>query len=80
MHAPAPTPDTTTPRERLVRLPEVEQQTARKKSKIYADMNAGTFPKPVRLSRRCVAWLESEIQAWIARRIAESAEQGAVQK
>ena len=65
----ATTPDT--PRERLLRLWAVEQQTARKKSAIYADMKAGTFPKPVRLSRRCVAWRETEIQAWIAQRIAE---------
>ena len=65
------TPDTTTPRERFQRLPTVEQTTGLKKSAIYAGMKAGTFPKPVRLSRRCVAWRETEIQAWIAQRIAE---------
>ena len=59
-------------RERFLRLPEVEQRTGMKKSAIYAGAKAGTFPHPIRLSSRCVAWRESEIQQWIAQRIAES--------
>lgn len=59
-------------RERFLRLPDVEQQTGKKKSAIYHDMKLGLFPKPIRLGRRCVAWRESEVQVWMAERIAES--------
>lgn len=64
--APAKTP------ERLLRLPAVEQLTGLKKSTIYAGLNATprTFPAPVRLSARAVAWKESEIQTWIGNRTA----------
>ncbi|MBS7540437.1 AlpA family phage regulatory protein [Ancylobacter lacus] len=33
-------------------------------------MREGRFPEPIALSDRCVAWIESEIDAWIAERIA----------
>lgn len=59
-------------RERFMRLDAVEQETGLKKSTIYAAMRAGTFPQPVRLSLRCVAWRDSEIQRWMSQRIAES--------
>ena len=59
-------------RERFMRLDAVEQETGLKKSTIYAGMKAGTFPQPVRLSLRCVAWRDSEIQQWMAQRIEES--------
>lgn len=68
MNAHAPTAQ----RERLIRLASVEQQTGLKKSAIYAGAKVGTFPQPIRLSRRCVVWRETEIQQWIAQRIAES--------
>lgn len=50
---------------RLLRLPAVMERTGRGKSSIYADMAAGTFPTPVRLGTRGVAWKESEIDAWV---------------
>ena len=59
-------------RDRFLRMPEVVHSTGLKKSAIYAGAKAGTFPHPIRLSSRCVAWRESEIQQWIAQRIAES--------
>lgn len=59
-------------RDRFLRMPEVVHNTGLKKSAIYAAARAGTFPQPIRLSSRCVAWRESEIQQWIAQRIAES--------
>ena len=31
----------------------------------------GTFPAPVRLSANSVGWLESELERWAARRVAE---------
>jgi prophage regulatory protein len=52
----------------LERLPTVEVRTALKKSSIYAGVKAGTFPAPVRLSARAVAWREADIDRWINER------------
>jgi prophage regulatory protein len=57
---------------RLIRLPEVMRQTGLARSSIYDGIRAGTFPKPVQLCGRNVAWVESEAQNWIADRIAAS--------
>jgi len=55
------------PRERLLRLTEVEQTVGIKKSAIYAKLRETppAFPAPIKLSRRAVAWPESAVQAWI---------------
>jgi prophage regulatory protein len=52
----------------LLRRPEVEQRTGLRKSAIYEQMAAGSFPQPRRISTRCVAWVASEIDAWIEAR------------
>jgi prophage regulatory protein len=57
---------------RFLRLREVEHRTGRKKSAIYADMAEGRFPKPVRIGSKAVAWIEAEVDAWIAERISAS--------
>ena len=53
---------------RLLRMPYVESKTGLKKSSIYLGIAAKTFPAPVRVGNRCVAWHEHEIDAWIASR------------
>lgn len=60
------------PRDRLVRLPEVEGMTGCKKSAIYRMIGEGSFPKPVRLSSRYVAWPETAVLQWVQDRIAEA--------
>jgi prophage regulatory protein len=55
--------------ERLIRLPLVEEKTGLKKSTIYAGAKDKTFPAPVRLSARAVAWRESEVDRWIFERL-----------
>ena len=55
--------------ERLLRLPEVESLVGIRKSSIYEGVRLGTFPAPVKLSRRAVCWPSSAIDAWIAARI-----------
>ena len=59
---------------RILRLPVVIHRTALSRSTIYKFIAAGRFPKPVRLGPRAVGWLESEIDDWIADRVAESRE------
>lgn len=56
---------------RLIRISRVEALTGLKKSHIYGLMRDGRFPRKVVLSRRCVAFVESEILAWVDARMAE---------
>ena len=55
---------------RLIRRKDVQIKVGLGASSIYAEMAKGRFPKPVFLSEKRVAWIESEIDAWIAERIA----------
>lgn len=54
---------------RLIRRPEVEAKTGKSRSAIYAEMKAGTFPASIILADNAVAWLESEVDGWIAQRL-----------
>ncbi|MFA5959084.1 MAG: AlpA family phage regulatory protein [Tatlockia sp.] len=55
----------------LIRRKEVERLTTLSRSRIYALMQQGIFPKPISLGTMSVAWIESEVQEWVAARIAE---------
>jgi prophage regulatory protein len=63
--------------ERLLPIQEVSVRTSLSRSEIYRRIGLGEFPKPVRLSGSPasrggrVAFLASEIDAWIAARVAE---------
>jgi prophage regulatory protein len=54
----------------LIRLRQVLLRTGMSRSMIYAYIREGRFPAPVAISTRCVAWIEGEIDSWIASRIA----------
>ena len=56
----------------ILRLPAVKTRTGLSRSTIYLRVSQGTFPRPVSLGGRAVGWLESEIQSWLAERIAAS--------
>jgi prophage regulatory protein len=56
----------------VLRRRAVEAITGLSRSTIYARMSAGAFPTAIRLGGRSVGWVASEIDAWIAARIAES--------
>ena len=63
---------------RLLRRKQVEQAIGLSRSTIYARLDKNsphydpTFPKPITLGSMSVAWVETEIQSWIASRIANS--------
>ena len=65
------------PRDRLIRLPAVESLTATKKSAIYKMIASKSFPAPIRLSARHVAWSESAVLQWVQDRIAAASATGA---
>ena len=53
----------------LLRRPAVEAKVGFSRATLYSLMNAGDFPKPVKLGLRSVGWIESEVDAWIEGRI-----------
>lgn len=75
-------PNTQTPQgaiaHRLLRRKQVEQAIGLSRSTIYARLDPKsshydpTFPRPITLGSMSVAWIEAEIQSWIASRIASS--------
>ena len=54
----------------LLPLCVVEQRTGYRKSKLYALLTVGGFPRPVR-DGRTIRFVEHEVDKWIATRIAE---------
>lgn len=58
--------------DKFLPLPEVCQRICLRKSWIYDAMQRGEFPRPIYLTPRRVAWRESDIEAWMAERIAAS--------
>lgn len=55
--------------ERLLRLPVVRQRVADlSKTSILRMVKDGEFPAPRRIGKRAVAWVESELNTWIAGR------------
>jgi prophage regulatory protein len=52
--------------ENHLRRPAVEAATGLSRSSIYAMMDTGDFPRPVRIGKRAVAWPQSAIEAWLA--------------
>ncbi|KZE25330.1 helix-turn-helix transcriptional regulator [Crenobacter luteus] len=61
-----------TPGLHMLRLPEVMKLTGLSRSTLYALVQRGQFPRQIQLGARSVAWLSSDIEAWIAARIAQS--------
>jgi prophage regulatory protein len=53
---------------RLIRKHTVLERIDRSNAWLYKKMAEGSFPKPVNLGGRAVAWLESEVSDWILAR------------
>lgn len=54
---------------KLLRKKDVLAATGFKSSTLYKYISEGRFPKPVSLGERAVAWVESEVEAWIEARV-----------
>lgn len=52
----------------LMRLAQVLHATCLKRSTIYKMIGLQTFPAPVKLTSRSVAWRTDEVNAWIEER------------
>jgi prophage regulatory protein len=54
------------------RLNAVKHQVGLGRSAIYDGVKRGTFPAPVNIGARAVAWLSDEVDAWMDARIKAS--------
>ncbi|PUA70901.1 DNA-binding protein [Vibrio cholerae] len=54
---------------RLIRFREVLAMKGLSRSSMYRFIEENQFPTQVQLGGRAVAWVESEVQEWIAQRI-----------
>jgi prophage regulatory protein len=61
----------------ILRRKQVEARTGLRRSTIYERVAEGEFPAPINLGARAVGWLESEVSAWIAARVAQSRKKAA---
>ena len=55
----------------IIRLADLEKATGLSKGTTYRLIRKGKFPKPINLGTRAVGWIEDDIAAWQAARIAE---------
>jgi prophage regulatory protein len=53
---------------RMLRLKQVLERTGLGKTTIYELQKSALFPHSVPLTARSVRWLESEVDAWLAKR------------
>ncbi|EEE3718671.1 AlpA family phage regulatory protein [Salmonella enterica] len=66
-----PMPVSAPAQERFLRLPEVIHQCGLSRSTLYDLIARNAFPAQVSLGGKNVAWLQSEVIAWMADRIAQ---------
>lgn len=65
-----PMPVSAPTQERFLRLPEVIHQCGLSRSTLYDLIARNAFPAQVSLGGKNVAWLQSEITAWMEERVA----------
>ena len=49
----------------VLRIFEVSDRTGLPRSSIYAKIQTGDFPRPIKLGARSVGWLESDVNQWV---------------
>ena len=62
-------PDTQ-PRKAL-RFPKVADKTGLSKTHLYRLVQAGKFPKPIKLSPGVIVWDEAAVDAWLSDKFAD---------
>ena len=53
---------------KLLRINDIKNITSMSNSTIYELIKADEFPRPKRIGKRAVGWLENDIQAWLESR------------
>ncbi|EAA8321591.1 AlpA family transcriptional regulator [Salmonella enterica subsp. enterica serovar Oranienburg] len=55
--------------DRFIRFAEVEHRTGFCRAWIYHLIAPGEFPRPVKMGKRAVSFIEREVDAWIENKI-----------
>lgn len=53
----------------ILRLEAVLSRTGLSRATLYRKVKGGTFPQPIRISKRCVGWRDTAITEWLSNRI-----------
>ena len=53
---------------KFLKFPAVMELTGRSRASVYRDVAAGTFPKPLKIGKRAIAWHETDIRDWMSSR------------
>ena len=56
--------------EKFLRIREVQLFSGLSRSQIYSLVAKGEFPRQVKVSEKASAWLLSELEAWMRKRVA----------
>ncbi len=56
---------------KILRIPQVIEQTGLSRSSIYKQIRLGSFPRAIKLTARSSGWAESAVQDWIEDRISQ---------
>ena len=51
--------------DRMLKVPQVLDRCSISRSTLYLWVSQGSFPPPVQLGPRRIAWRESEVQEWM---------------
>lgn len=73
----ASTTEKNTQPRRFIRVKEVLSITSLSQSELYRRIKANTFPVQVKLAPGHVVWVLSEVDNWVAERIAEARSEAA---
>jgi prophage regulatory protein len=57
----------------MLLLPAVEDKSGYKRTSIYNKVKEGTFPAPVKLGPRRIAWAQHVLDEFLSKKITESA-------
>lgn len=56
---------------RLYRMPDVMAFVQLSEPTIWRQIKQGSFPQPIRIGAKSVAWLEEDLLKWVTRQTAE---------
>ena len=62
--------DENKPTDRMIRVRELLKLMGVSRATLYRMLACGLFPKPQKISIRCIGWRESIVHGWIAHRAA----------
>lgn len=52
----------------ILRMPQVIEMTGVSRAHVYALISRDEFPRPIRIGKRAVGWVATDVEAWITTR------------